>query len=198
MVKFGNVAGEHVKRAISVVQPQLSAAKRNPSAEQHNRVGALVTHHPAWMSHHTGGSRQGRPRYTCAQQWEGRGWPDQESSQSAAHRHTKCKSCLTGEISNMWHNVLKIDCDIRHINSTTTNITFNSSALLATYSGARNLRVRAVLLSLRKKRVCVHATCAVFVLPHLVHALSCWQRDHTNGAWWITVQLREICFVFVC
>ena len=88
LVKFGNVACEHVKSAISVVQPQLSAV-------QQNRVGAVVTHHLAWMSHHTGGSRQGRLRYTGAQQWEGRGWPDQEISQSAAHRHTKCKSCLT-------------------------------------------------------------------------------------------------------
>ena len=96
LVKFGNVASEHVKSAISVVQPQLSAAQQKPSAVQQNRVGALVTHHPAWMSHHTGGSRQGHPRYTGAQQWEGRGWPDQEISQSAAHRHTKCKSCLTG------------------------------------------------------------------------------------------------------
>ena len=95
LVKFGNVASEHVKSAISVVQPQLSAAQQKPSAVQQNRVGALVTHHPAWMSHHTGGSRQGHPRYTGAQQWEGRGWPDQEISQSAAHRHTKCKSCLT-------------------------------------------------------------------------------------------------------
>ena len=96
LVKFGNVASEHVKSAISVVQPQLSAAQQKPSAVQQNRVGALVTHHPAWMSHHTGGSRQGHPRYTGAQQWEGRGWPDQEISQSAAHRYTKCKSCLTG------------------------------------------------------------------------------------------------------
>ena len=95
LVNFGNVASEHVKSAISVVQPQLSAAQQKPSAVQQNRVGALVTHHPAWMSHHTGGSRQGHPRYTGAQQWEGRGWPDQEISQSAAHRHTKCKSCLT-------------------------------------------------------------------------------------------------------
>ena len=61
-----NVASEHVKRA-SAVQPQLSAAQQNPSAEKQNRVGALVTHHPAWMSHHTGGSRQGHPRYTGAQ-----------------------------------------------------------------------------------------------------------------------------------
>ena len=67
LVKFGNVASEHVKWAISAVQPQLSAAQQNPSAEQQNRVGALVTHHPAWMSHHTGGSRQGHPRYTGAQ-----------------------------------------------------------------------------------------------------------------------------------
>ena len=98
LVKFGNVASEHVKSAISVVRPQFSAAQQNPSAVQQNRVGALVTHHPAWMSHHTGGSRQGHPRYTGAQQWEGRGWPDQEISQSAAHRHTKCKSCLTVNI----------------------------------------------------------------------------------------------------
>ena len=95
LVKFGNVASEHVKSAISVVQPQLSAAQQKPSAVQQNRVGALVTHHPAWMSHHTGGTGQGHPRHTGAQQWESRGWPDQEISQSAAHRHTKCKSCLT-------------------------------------------------------------------------------------------------------
>ena len=55
LVKFGNVASEHVKSAISVVQPQLSAAQQKPSAVQQNRVGALVTHHPAWMSHHTVG-----------------------------------------------------------------------------------------------------------------------------------------------
>ena len=67
LVKVGNVAGEHVKKAISVVQPQLSAAQQNPTTEQENRVGALVTHHPAWMSHHTGGSRRGHPRYTGAQ-----------------------------------------------------------------------------------------------------------------------------------
>ena len=66
LVKFGNVASEHAKRAISVVKPQLSAAQQNPSEEQQNRVGALVTHHPAWMSHHTFGSRQGHPRYTGA------------------------------------------------------------------------------------------------------------------------------------
>ena len=96
MVKFGNVAIEHVKSAISVVQPQLSAAQQNPSAEQKNRVGAFGTHHPAWMSHHTGGSRQGHPRYTSAQQWEGRGWPDQEIGQSAADRQTNSKSCLIG------------------------------------------------------------------------------------------------------
>ena len=89
LVKFGNVASEHVKRAISVVQPQLSAAQQNHVAEQQNRVGP---HHPAWMSHHTGGSRQGHPRYTGAQKWEGRGWPDQEISQSAAaHRHVMQK-----------------------------------------------------------------------------------------------------------
>ena len=44
LVKFGNVASEHVKSAISVVQPQLSAAQQKPSAVQQNRVGALVTH----------------------------------------------------------------------------------------------------------------------------------------------------------
>ena len=60
LIKFGNVASEHVKRAITVVQPQLSAVKQN-------RVGAWVTHPPAWMSHHTGGSRQEHPRYTGAQ-----------------------------------------------------------------------------------------------------------------------------------
>ena len=66
---FGNVARKHVKSATSVVQPQLSA-------EQQNRVGALVTHYPAWMSHQAGGSGQGHPQYTGAQQWKGRGWPD--------------------------------------------------------------------------------------------------------------------------
>ena len=67
LVKFGNIGSEYVKRAISVVQPQLSAAQQNPSAEQQNRVGALVTQIPAWMSHHTDGSRQGHPRCTGAQ-----------------------------------------------------------------------------------------------------------------------------------
>ena len=33
LVKFGNVASEHVKCALSVVEPQLSAAQQNPSAE---------------------------------------------------------------------------------------------------------------------------------------------------------------------
>ena len=66
LVKVGNVASEHVKRAISVVQPRLCAAEQNPSAVQQKRVGALVTHEPAWMSHHTGGSVQGHPRYTGA------------------------------------------------------------------------------------------------------------------------------------
>ena len=28
------------------------------------RVGALMAHHPDWMGHHTGGFRQGHPRYT--------------------------------------------------------------------------------------------------------------------------------------
>ena len=42
LVKFGNVASEHVKSAISVVQPQLNAAQQNPNAEQQNGVGALV------------------------------------------------------------------------------------------------------------------------------------------------------------
>ena len=60
-------------------------------------VGALVTHHPAWMSHHTGGSRQGHPRHTSAQQWEDRGLSDQEISQSAAHRH-EIQSCLTEKL----------------------------------------------------------------------------------------------------
>ena len=94
MVKFGNVASEHAKSAISEVLPQLSAEQQNPSAKQPNRVGALVTHHPAWMSH-TDRSRQGHPRYTGAQQWEGRGWPDQEISQSAAHRHETKKKGQT-------------------------------------------------------------------------------------------------------
>ena len=60
--KFGHVASERVK-----CSPQLSAAQQTPSAEQQNRAGALVTHHPAWMSHHTSGSRQGHPRYTGAE-----------------------------------------------------------------------------------------------------------------------------------
>ena len=73
---------------------RVQSVQQNPSAEQQNRVGALVTHHPAWMSHHTGGSRQGHARYTGAQQWEGRGWPDLEISQSAAHRHEMQKLLL--------------------------------------------------------------------------------------------------------
>ena len=103
MVKFGNVASEHVKSAITVVQPQLCAAQQNPSAKQQNRIGALVTHHPALMSHHTGGSRKGHPRYTGAQQWEGRGWPDQEIGQSAADRHEMQKLFNSTQIYSKDH-----------------------------------------------------------------------------------------------
>ena len=92
LVKFGNVASEHVKSAISVVQPQLSAAQQKPSAVQQNRVGALVTHHPAWMSHHTSGSRQGHPRYnrcpTVGRPWVARSG-DQPISSSSSHEMQK-------------------------------------------------------------------------------------------------------------
>ena len=65
----------------------LSTASAQFSAAQQNRVGALVTHHPAWMSYHTGGSRQGHPRYTSAQT-VGRPWVARPAGQSAAaHRH---------------------------------------------------------------------------------------------------------------
>ena len=37
----------------------------------------------------------------------------------------------------------------------------------------------------------VHATCTVFVLPHIVLACSVDKRDHANGVWWITVQFGE-------
>ena len=98
LVKFGNVASEHVKRAVSVVQPQFSAAQQNPSAEQQSRFGVLVTHHlPAWMSLHTGGSRQGHPRYTGAQQWEGSGVArsgDQPVSRSSTHEMQKLFNCF--------------------------------------------------------------------------------------------------------
>ena len=65
----------------------LSTASAQFSAAQQNRVGALVTHHPAWMSYHTGVSRQGHPRYTSAQT-VGRPWVARPAGQSAAaHRH---------------------------------------------------------------------------------------------------------------
>ena len=64
-VQIGHAS--HFTAMLSTASAQFSAAQQNPSAEQQNRVGALVTHHPAWMSHHTGGSRQGHPRYTGAQ-----------------------------------------------------------------------------------------------------------------------------------
>ena len=88
LVKFGNVASEHVKSAISVVQPQLSAAQQKPSAVQQNRVGALMTHHPAWMSHHTGGSRQGHRCPTVGRPWVARSG-DQPVSSSSTHEMQK-------------------------------------------------------------------------------------------------------------
>ena len=88
LVKFGNVACEHVKSAISVAQPQLSAAQQNPSAEQQSRVGALMTHHTAWMSHHTGGSRARTPTVhwcpTVERPWVARSG-DQPVSRSSTH-----------------------------------------------------------------------------------------------------------------
>ena len=68
---------------LQVNTSRVQSVQQNTSAEQQNTVGALLTYHPAWMSHHTSGSRQGHPRYTGAQQWEGRGWPDQEVSSSS-------------------------------------------------------------------------------------------------------------------
>ena len=38
----------HFTAMLSTASAQFSAAQQNPSAEQQNRVGALVTHHPAW------------------------------------------------------------------------------------------------------------------------------------------------------
>ena len=66
----------------SVVQLQLSAAQQTPSAVQQNKVDALETHHPAWMSHEISDSRQGHPRYTGAQQWQSRRWSDQDTNKS--------------------------------------------------------------------------------------------------------------------
>ena len=72
-------------------QPFHSHAQHNLSSIQ-NRVGALVTHHPAWMSHHAGGSRQGHPRCTNAQTL-GRPWVarsrDQPVSSSSSARNAK-------------------------------------------------------------------------------------------------------------
>ena len=141
LVKFGNVASEHVKSAISVVQPQLSAAQQKPSAVQQNRVGALVTHHPAWMSHHTGGSRQGHPRYTGAQQWEGHGWPDQEISQSAAHRHTKCKSCLTSSV--IFGRPVSREAYVDVNSNVTRHSDYLAQFLRVQDSGSRSVRDRA-------------------------------------------------------
>ena len=63
-----------------MVQPQLSAAQQSPSAVQQNRVGGLVTRHPAWMSRPTGGSRQGHPRYTGAKSGKAVGGPIRRSA----------------------------------------------------------------------------------------------------------------------
>ena len=97
---------------LQVNTSRVQSVQQNPSAEQQNMVGALLTHHPAWMSHHTGGSRQGHPRYTGAQQWEGRGWPDQEISQSAAHRH---------EMRKLFNRVMTPKCSKRRTRAMSTN-----------------------------------------------------------------------------
>ena len=60
-------------------------------SEQQNRVGVLVTHHPAWMSHHTGGSRQGHP---VPNSGKAVGGPIRRST-SQQLTDTKCKSCCT-------------------------------------------------------------------------------------------------------
>ena len=75
----------------------ISTASAQFSSVQQKRVGALMTHHPAWMSHHTGGSRQGHPRYTGAQT-VGRPWVARLAVQSAVVRRPTQKSkvmCLT-------------------------------------------------------------------------------------------------------
>ena len=75
---------------------QYSLSSVQFSAAQQKRVGALMAHHPAWMSHHTGGSRQGHPRYTGAHT-VGRPWVARSADQSAAARPTqKPKVVLTG------------------------------------------------------------------------------------------------------
>ena len=63
----------------------LSTASAQFSAAQQKRVGALVTHHPAWMSYHTGGSRQEHPRYTSAQT-VGRPWVARPAEQVSQQR----------------------------------------------------------------------------------------------------------------
>ena len=66
---------------------------------------------------------------------------------------------------------------------------FNSCAALATYPpGAQNLHDGVDLLSLGKEAGArIHATCAVFVLPHLVRACPVGMRDQAHGVLWITV-----------
>ena len=68
---------------------------------------------------------------------------------------------------------------------------FNSCAVLATFPGAQNLH-DGVDPSLGKEAGArIHATCAVFVLPHLVCACPVGMRDDAHGVLWITVQLGQ-------
>ena len=46
--------------------------QQNSSAEQQNRVGVLVTHHLAWMSHHTGGPGKDTRCPTAGRPWVAR------------------------------------------------------------------------------------------------------------------------------
>ena len=61
--------------------PQNHGQQTRPRVRQHQhsqprkaRAGALVTHHPAWVGHHTGGFRSTPTVHPCPLRWEGCGW----------------------------------------------------------------------------------------------------------------------------
>ena len=78
---------------VSHLTAMLSTASAQFSTAQQNRVGALVSHHLAWISHHIGGSWQGHPRYTSAQT-VGRPWVARPADQSAVVYRHRSQSCF--------------------------------------------------------------------------------------------------------
>ena len=62
------------------------------TASTAQRVGALVSHHPAWMWHHIGGSQQGHPRHTGALTKGSRGWPNPLHHAPQFHKARTCSA----------------------------------------------------------------------------------------------------------